>query len=328
MRWMMAGLRWGGAWTRMLPLALLSFAATATNGQETFPSRPITLTIGQPPGGAQDVLGRVLAPIVSERLGQPVVVENRPGAGGVVALAATARGKPDGYLISLVGSGGLIASLMTKDLPFDPAKDLGAVAMLTKLYSSWVTTPGSRFASLNQLIAEAKAKPETISFTALGGGGRIMLARIQNGTGARFNLIPYTSGAASVTALLGGHVDVAMDTVGNTRNYVRAGKVRPLAVTSLGPNDVLPGVPPLSTVVPGLELASWTGVFGPQGIPADRLARLNQAFNQALQNEKVRQSVINSGNEPAPGTPADFAGYIAREINTAMPLIKQYNLAN
>jgi tripartite-type tricarboxylate transporter receptor subunit TctC len=263
----------------MASFAALACVATAAYGQENFPSHPITFLIGTAPGGAMDIVARTMAPLMSERLGQPVVVTNQNGAAGVVALAATARVKPDGYFIHMTGSGFLIAALETKDLAFDPSRDFTPIAMLAKLYSAWITTPGSGFANLSQVIAEAKAKPGTVSFAVLGGGGVIMLSRIQNATGARFNQIPYTGSAPAITAMLGGFVDLTLDSVGTTANNVRAGKLKPLAVTSLGPHDALPGVPPLSSVVPGVELASWLGMVGPAGMPAELVARLNQTRN-------------------------------------------------
>ena len=316
------------AWIVGIGLTLSMLISAGVRAQEVFPSRLVTVVVPQPAGAFADTLGRLMAPAVSERLGQPVIIENRPGAGGVVGLTLTAQAKPDGYVVCIANSGGVLAALMTKDLKFDPSKDLTAVAMLVKLYSAWVTTPGSRFKSLADVIAESKARPGTISFATIGGGNKIVLARISNAVGSEFNQIPYASGSAAVTALLGSHVDIAIDTAGSAARLVSEGKVRALAVTSLGPNSLLAGVPSLATIVPGLELASWNGLVAPAGTPADRISKLNQEFNTAMQSARVREVSTTAAMEIAPMTPGDFAAYMVKEINTAVPVIKQYNLMN
>ncbi len=305
-----------------------ALTASSLQAQEVFPSRQISIVAGTPAGGFADTVARVIGPVVSERLGQPVIVENRPGAGGAIGVTAVARGKPDGYTVALALSSAVTLLPFMQSLQYDPLKDLAPVSMIGKLFTVWISTPGSPFKSVADVIAEAKAKPGTISFGYIGGGNKLTLARFEAATGARFNQVPFASGSAAVTALLGGHVHVTNDAVGPGAPMIKAGKTHPLAVTSLKPAPQLPGVPTLAETVPGLEQASRFGMIAAAGTPGDRIVRLNREFNNALRNQKVRDTLAINAIDIVEMTPEEFAGLIRREIEVNAPLIKQYKITN
>lgn len=313
---------------RLTALVAASLAAGLTQAQEVFPSRQLTIVAGTPAGGFADTVGRIVGPVIAERIGQPVIVENRPGAGGAIGVTTAVRAKPDGYTVALALSSAVTLLPFMQQLQYDPLKDLAPVSMIGKLFTVWITTPNSRFKSVADVIAEAKAKPGTISFGYIGGGNKLTLARFEAATGARFNQVPFPSGSAAVTALLGGHVDVTNDAIGPGAPMVKEGKTKGLAVTSLKPAPQLPGIPTLSDTVSGLEQASWYGVIAAAGTPKDRIDRLNREFNNALRNPKVRELLATNAIEIVEVSPEEFGATIRREIELNAPLIKQYNITN
>jgi tripartite-type tricarboxylate transporter receptor subunit TctC len=313
---------------RLIVAIAACLTAAGALAQEIFPSRQITIVAGTPAGGFADTVARVIGPVVAERIGHPVIVENRPGAGGAVGVSMVARAKPDGHTVVIGLNSALSLLPFMQKVEYDPLKDLAPVSMIGKLFTVWIVAPNSRFKSLADLIAEAKAKPGSISFGYIGGGNKLTLARFEAATGARLNQVPFAAGSAAVTALLGGHVDVTNDAVGPGAPLIREGKTRPLAVTSLKPAPQLPGVPTLGETVAGLEQASWYGFLAPTGTPSDRIARLNREFNNALRNQKVRDTLAINAIEIVEMTPEEFGTLIRREIELNAPLIKQFNITN
>ena len=306
-----------------------ALASTPLQAQEAFLSRPVTVVVGTPAGGFADIVARLLGPVISERVNQTVLVENKPGAGTAIGITAVARAKPDGHTIGIaLNSAITMLPFMQADLQYDPVKDLAAIGLVGNIYTVWVVTPNSRFKTVADVVAEAKAKPGTVSFGYIGGGNKLTLARFEAATGARFNQVPYSAGSTAVTALLGGHVDVTNDAIGSGAPMVKQGKTYALAVTALKPLPQLPGIPTLADTVPGLQQPSWYGFIAPTGTPADRIARLNSEINNALRQPKVVETLNTYALEIAPSTPEEFAAQIRREVAANGPLIKQFNITN
>lgn len=315
-------------WTRIALAATATLGSASLQAQEAFLSRPVTVIVGTPAGGFSDTIGRLLGPVISERIGQPVIVDNKPGAGTSIGITMVTRAKPDGHTIGIALNSAVTMLPFMTDLPYDPVKDIAAISLVGNIYTVWVVTPNSRFKTVADVVAEAKAKPGTVSFGYIGGGNKLTLARFEAATGARFNQVPYSAGSTAVTALLGGHVDVTNDAVGPGAPMVKQGKTHALAVTSLKPLPQLPGVGTLADTVPGLQQPSWYGFIAPTGTPADRIARLNSEVHNALRNPKVVESLSTFALEIAPSTPEEFAAQIRREVATNGPLIKQYGITN
>lgn len=301
---------------------------SAPQAQEAFLSRPITIVVGTPAGGFSDTIGRLLGPVISERVGQPVIVDNKPGAGASIGITTVTRARPDGHTIGIALNSAVTMLPFMTELPYDPVKDIAAIGLIGNIYTVWIVTPNSRFKTVANVVAEAKAKPGTLSFGYIGGGNKLTLARFEAATGARFNQVPFSGGSTAVTALLGGHIDVTNDAVGPGAPMVKQGKTHALAVTALKPLPQLPGVGTLADTVPGLQQPSWFGFIAPTGTPADRIARLNGEVNNALRNPKVIEALASSALEIVPSTPEEFAALIRREVATNGPLIKQYNITN
>jgi tripartite-type tricarboxylate transporter receptor subunit TctC len=310
--------------------ALLALAAAANPAlaQEPFPSRQLSLLVGTAAGSFSDVLGRIVAAQMAEKIGSPVVVEARPGAGGAVAITLAAKARPDGYTSVIALSSAITqAPFLIPDLGYDPVKDLSPVGLFGRIYTVIVVNPNSRFKTFAELIAEARAKPETISFGFIGAGNQVTLARLANGTGgARFLQTRYASGTVAVQAMLGGHIDVTLDAMGGARELVAAGKLRPLAVTSTAQHPLFPGVPALSEFVPGLDQISWYGLFVPAGTPRDRILFLNREMNAALGVPKVREAIAKMNLEISESTPEELGALLKREMDLNGPIIKANNI--
>ena len=317
---------------RQIGLALAGASALCMaplHAQEAaFLSRPISIMVGTPAGGFADIVARLLGPVISERVNQTVLIENKPGAGTAIGITAVARAKPDGHTIGIALNSAITMLPFMTDLQYDPVKDLAAIGLVGNIYTVWVVTPNSRFKTMADVVAEAKAKPGTVSFGYIGGGNKLTLARFEAATGARFNQVPYAAGSTAVTALLGGHVDVTNDAIGPGAPMVKQGKTHALAVTALKPLPQLPGVGTLADTVPGLQQPSWYGFIAPTGTPTDRIARLNSEINNALRQPKVVETLNTYALEIAPSTPEEFAAQIRREVAANGPLIKQYGITN
>src|SRR5215468_1589787 len=236
---------------------------------QTYPTRPVRLIVGFPPGGGADTVARIIGPWLSQRLGQPVVIENRPGASSTLAAQAVVNSPPDGYALLLLGGSALMATLITS-VPFDLQRDLAPVSGLTDNPMVLVAHPSVPAKTVAELIALAKAKPGTISMGSFGTGSASHLAGELFKMMARINLlhVPYRGGAPMVTDLLGGQVQVAFDVMVTSLPHIRSGGLRALAVAGSERFDMLPDVPTIAETLPGYEARTWTGVSAPAGTPA------------------------------------------------------------
>ncbi len=296
-------------------VAVLSVPFSA-EAQDKYPSRPITLSHGFGAGGNSDTVARIIAPVLAERLGQQVVVEPRVGAGGNLATDRVAKAAPDGYNLIVLTGGHAVSGALYKALPFDPVDDLQMLSTL--IYFPFVISvrKDHRFQTLADLVAEAKAKPKTITYSSVGVGSTQHLAGelLASLAGIELVHVPYRGGQAPVTDLLGGRIDIMIDTLTVTRPQLAAGTVRGLAVTSPSAWPSLPGIPAAADTVKGYDVRSWMGVATTKGVPEPIVKTLNSDILYALQQPQVRDKLENIGNEVKGSTPQEMRAWVAAEI--------------
>ena len=291
-------------------------ATTAAVAQDTYPSRTITLSHGFGAGGNSDTIARIIAPVLAERLGQQVIVEPRVGAGGNLATDRVVKADPDGYNLIVLTGGHAVSGALYKTLPFDPVDDLQMLSTL--IYFPFVISvrQDHRFRSLADLVAEAKAKPKTITFSSVGVGSTQHLAGelLASLAGIELVHVPYRGGQAPVTDLLGGRIDVMIDTLTVTRPQLNAGTIRGLAVTSMSQWPSLPGIPAAADTVKGYDVRSWMGIATTKGVPDPQVKRLNAEILYALQQPQVRDKFEAIGNEVRGSTPEEMRTWVAGEV--------------
>lgn len=309
--------------TKILPilrrgaLTACAFWIGAAAHAQSFPSQPITLLIPYPPGGSADMLARPLAPILQRDLGQPVVLEYKPGAGGAIATAQLARAKPDGHTILMVLAAHAINPSLYARLPYDTRKDfapVSLVATLPMLLSAPLSTPAN---TIPELISYARAHPDGLSFASAGNGNTSHLAgeMFKSATGTRMLHIPYKGSGPAVVALLGGEVSMMFDSISTSLPQVRAGKLKALAVTGEKRSPLLPDVPTVKeSGVPSFVVNGWYGVLAPAGTPPEVVHKLNQALVKAARDPKVSSQLVGYGYEIVGSTPDAFARHIDAEL--------------
>lgn len=294
----------------------LAWAGSAA-AQQDYPSRPIRLVVTFPPGGSTDIIARALGPRVEERLHQPLVIDNRPGAGGNIGMDAVAKAAPDGYTLGIGAAGALAVNpSLYPQMPYDPARDLAPVAMVAEIPFVLVATPRLDAPSIGDLVARAKARPGQMS-VAHGGNGTAMhlsVALFNQMAGASLTPVPYRGTGPSVTAVVSGQTELAVLDVPSSLAQIQDGRLRALAVTSPRRVAALPDVPTMAEAgVGGYESVGWFGLVAPARIPAPLVLRLNDAFTAALREPGVQERIRSVGAEPRPSTPEAFSDFIRAE---------------
>jgi tripartite-type tricarboxylate transporter receptor subunit TctC len=298
-------------------LACAALACASGASAQAGPTRPVRYIVPFPPGGGTDVSARLMAPTLSAELGQQVVVENRPGAGGMIGVEQTAKAPPDGYTMvqATVGQVSINPNLLRK-LAFDPAKDLAPVALTGDLFNVLVVHPALPVRSVPDLIALARARPGELNFSSSGVGVPDHLAGelFQILTKTKMVHVPYKGGPLAMADLVAGNVQLMFATVASSIGMVKAAKLRPIAITN---GKRFPGLPSLPTIgeagIPGFAVDNWTGVFVPAGTPKDVVARLNAGFGKAVAVPETRSKLLDSGIGVASSTPDEFAAFIRQE---------------
>ena len=285
---------------------------------QDYPTKPIRLVVPFAAGGATDVLARLVGERLTASLGQQVVVDNRPGAGGNIGSDLVARAEPDGYtiLMGAVGTHAINPSLYPK-MPYDPVKDFAPVTLVASVPNVLVVNPEVPANSVQELIDLAKAKPGELNFASSGNGTSIHLSGelFKAMTGTDIVHVPYKGSGPAVTDLLGGQVQMMFDNMPSSLPHVKAGKLRALGVTSAKRSPALPEVPTIAEAgVPGYDATSWFGILAPAGTPEPVVTRLQGAIVQALGEPEMRQRMADLGAEPVGDTPAEFGQFIAAEI--------------
>jgi len=285
---------------------------------QAWPSRPVRMLVPFPPGGGVDFAARVIGKHLSDRLGQPVVVENRSGANGIIALDALKTSAPDGYTICAASNGPLVInpSIYLK-LPYDPVRDFTPIGRMVDFPLLLVTHPSLAANSVPEFIALAKAKPGVLTYSSPGIGNGSHLAVELLASMAKVNLmhVPYKGTAPAATALLAGEVSFTMSSIPTVLPHIRAGKLRALAVGNASRMPALPEFPTLAeSGVPGYEAFSWAGLIGPAGMPREAVTRLNREMAQVLGQKEIVEQLAKDGALAMPDTPEQFAAYIKSEL--------------
>jgi tripartite-type tricarboxylate transporter receptor subunit TctC len=280
-----------------------------------YPTRPVRLMVPFLPGSTSDTLARLIGQWLSERLGQSFIVESRPGAAGNMATEAVVRAAPDGYTLLLITLSNAANAALYERLAFDFMRDITPVASLMRTPGVMEVNPKFPAKSVPEFIAYAKANPRQITMGSAGNGASSHLAGalFMMQAGVEMVHVPYRGSPAALTDLLGGQVQVMFDNLPTSIEYLKSGKLLPLAVTAPTRLDVLPGVPPLADFLPGYEMSLWLGIGAPKGIPAEVVAKLNDEINAALADAKFKARLADLGGTPLAGSPTDFAKLIADE---------------
>ncbi|MBC5768216.1 tripartite tricarboxylate transporter substrate binding protein [Ramlibacter albus] len=290
-----------------------------------YPNRPIRLVVPFSPGGSSDAVSRLLSQKLSTQLGQQVVVDSRPGAGGNLGADLVAKSKPDGYtLLFAAGSFAVNVSLYEK-LPYDPLKDFEPVAHICRVNGILVTHPSVKANSVQDLIALAKAQPGTINFASAGNGTILHLAGelFKGQAGVNMTHVPYRGSGPALSDLIGGQVQVMFANVPGTLQHVKAGKLRVLAATGDKRASSLPEVPTIAEAgVPGFQAATWFGVLAPAGTPKEIVAKVNAEINKALAAPEMVEHLRNDGADVVGGTPEQFRAFLKAEIDRWGPVVK------
>src|SRR5258706_1199976 len=315
------------AWLIRFTVCIAAMAcALALHGQ-TYPSRPIRLVVPFPPGGSSERFGGVVVQKASEGLGQPVVIENRPGVAGLLGSEAVAKAAPDGYMLLLGSVSSLaVAPHMFANPKIDPAKDFAAIAPIMSSPLTVIARASLPVDSIADLIALARSKPGALNYGAAGVGTHVYLVgelfKKQAGFDAVF--VPFQGGAPTMAALLAGDIDYKFDVVNTTLPQARAGKVKVLAVTSAKRIALLPEVPTLAeSGFPGIDATAWVGVVGPARLPAAIVSRLNAEIGKAVSSRSLSEVYAAQGVVPEAASPAAFAAMIRREYATWGAVVRQ-----
>ncbi len=303
---------------------LLALAPVAALAQ--YPTKPIRLVVPFPPAGATDIVSRELARHLSERLRQQVIVDNRPGAGGALGSDIVAKSAPDGYTIQMATSSThAIGPLLNPKTPYDPRGDFTPIAHVADSPNVLLVAPNVAANDVHELVALLKRSPGRYNYGSSGNGTIVHLTSelFKAMTGTFVVHIPYRGTALVIPDMLSGQIHLLCDNIASALPHLKDGKLRALGVTSRAPSPLLPGVPPVAQAVPGFESVTWFGVFGPKGLPAEVVQRLNGEINAVLRSPEFVERARALGFEPAGGSPQDFAALVARETDKWARLIRE-----
>jgi tripartite-type tricarboxylate transporter receptor subunit TctC len=295
---------------------------------QAYPSRPVRWIVGFAPGGSGDILARLMGQWLSERLGQPFVVENRPGANGNIGTEAVVRASPDGYTLLMVGGWSAINATLYDKLSFNFSRDIAPVAGIVRALNVMVINPSFPAKAVPEFIAYVKANPGKISMASVGiGSGPHLYGELfKIMAGVDMVHVPYRSGGPALTDLLGGQVQVYFASTVASIEYIRAGRLRALAVTTAMRSDALPGIPTMGEFVPGYEASTWYGVGAPKATPAEIVDKLNKEINAGLADPKMQARLADFGGTPLVVSPADFGRLIAEETEKWGKVIRALNI--
>jgi tripartite-type tricarboxylate transporter receptor subunit TctC len=316
---------------RFLQLAAGAAALPAKSGfssAQAYPSRPVRIIVGYAAGGAQDIVARLIGQSLSARLGQPFVVENRPGAGGNIASELVVKAAPDGYTLLLLNTPDAINATLYDNLNFNILRDIAPVADVAHMPGVMVMNPALPPRTVREFIAYTKSNPGKVNMASAGVGssGHLAGELFKMMTGADMVHVPYRGGAPALADLLGGQVQVFFGVVASSIGHIRAGRLRALAVTTATRSPALPDVPALAESVPGYEASGWSGIAAPRDTPRDIVDTLNKAINAALADPRTTAQLVALGGTLAPGSPADFASFVAHETEKWRDVVRSANV--
>lgn len=310
-------------------LCALSLPAAAL-AAEGYPTRPVRMIVAVPPGGPADTLARLVAPKLTDALGQTVVVDNRPGANGIIAYDMTARAPADGYTFTAVAAGVVINPSLYRKVPYDPFKDFVPLTLGITVPNILVVHPSVPVKTVKELIAHAKAQNGKLAFASAGNGtsGHLALELFRLTTGIDVVHVPYKGGGPALAEVLGGQVQALFSIALAATPHVKAGRLRALGITSAERSPVAPDLPTVAEAggIPGFEVIGWFGWLGPAGMPRPIVQRLNAELVRALNAPDVRSKLISQSTEPVGNTPAEFAAFMKSEYQKWAKVIKAANV--
>jgi len=297
--------------------ALLAWVAVGQAAAQQYPSKPVRLIVAYPAGGGVDIAGRFVAKQLSERMGVQFLVDNRGGGGTIIGTELVARAAPDGYTLLVANIALSASAALHAQLPFDPVKSFAPVGQISASYSVLVVHPSVPVKTVKEFIALAKSKPGQLNYASAGVGSSIHLAMetFQKAAGIRLEHIPYKGAAPALTDVIGGQVPVMFASISTAVPNIRAGRFRPLGITSAKRRDVLPDVPTIAeSGVPGYEMNSWQALVAPAQTPPEIVMRLNRELNEMLASAEAKQFFAGTGTDAAGGTPEELGNRIAKEV--------------
>jgi len=305
---------------RALPLAVALIVLIALHlapqaHAQAYPSKPLRMLVPFAPGGVSDIVARLVSPRLAEALGQSVVVENRVGAGGVIATELAAKAAPDGYTLLTVFDNFAANPYLYKSATYDPVKDFASIGQAVRSRIVVVVNPRLGVKTLDELVRLSNSRKDPMTYASAGGGtsSHLIAELLKLTTGIAATAVHYKGGAPAITDLLGGQVDMMVATMSIALPHVRAGKLNAIAVTSSNRTSLLPGVPAVGETYPGFEAQSWVGFVAPAGTPRAIITRLNAELGKAVAMPQVREKLEGLGFEVALGTPEAFGEWIASE---------------
>jgi tripartite-type tricarboxylate transporter receptor subunit TctC len=291
---------------------------------QAYPSRPVRIIVGFAPGQAIDIVTRIIGQWLSERLGQQFIIENRPGAGGNIATEAVVRAPPDGYTLLAIGSNNMINATLYEKLNYNFIRDIAPVASIYRVSQVMEVNPSFPAKTVPEFIAHAKAHPGEISFASAGNGSvaHVTGELFKMMTGVNMLHVPYRGAPPALTDLIAGQVHVMFDNMPSSIEHIRAGRLRPLAVTATTRLEALPDVPPLADFVPGFETSAWAGIGAPKDTPAEIIDKLNREINGGLVDPKIKARIADLGGMVLALSPTEYGKRIAEETEKWAKVIK------
>jgi len=295
---------------------------------QTYPTRPVRWIVGYPPAGATDIAARLIGQWLSDRLGQPFVIENRPGASGNIGTEAVVNAPPDGYTLLLVNAGNAINATLYEKLKYNLIRDIAPVAGIIRVPLVMQVNPSVPVKTVPEFITYAKANPGKLNMASAGNGTpqHVSGELFKMMAGVNMTHVPYRGSAPALTDLLGGQVQVVFDTTLASIEYIRAGRLRPLAVTTATRLEALPEIPTVSDFLPGYEASGWYGVGAPKDTPTEIVDKLNKEINAALANPKIKAQLADLGGIVLALSPAEFGKLIADETEKWGKVIRAANI--
>lgn len=309
-----------------IALALgLGLAAAAPSLAANYPDHPIRMVVPFPPGSITDVVARSLGKHMAADLGQPVVVENKPGANGIIGTHDVVRAKPDGYTLVVVGVSTAASGVsLFKDLPYDPAKDLAPIGAVAETPYLLVGTPKVAGANVGELYAYGRQHPGKLTYAYGSGSAQVFGAKLASMGGIKFTEVPYRGGPQALTDVIGGTVDLTFTDLANGLQQARAGKVKAYGVSTPERFALAPDIPTLNeTGAPGFNLTVWFGLMGPAGLPQPVSARLARSLDKALANKELQETYARQGLSVKTQSPAEFGAFVSAEIDKWAAIVKE-----
>jgi tripartite-type tricarboxylate transporter receptor subunit TctC len=308
-----------------LVLSAIGFITAGSAAAQTYPAGPITLVVPFAAGSGTDGVARVVGQKLGERLGQPVIVENKPGASAQIAAVHVAGSKPDGYTLMMTTNTSHSANpSLFKKLRYDPIKDFTPITLVGELPFAVVVNPKLPVKTMKEFIDYAKANPGKVAYGTPNSTSLVASETIMRLAGIKMLQVPYKSSPQAMTDLIGGQIDFYVVDFGSGMSMLKTDKVKTLGVTTAAPSKMLPGVPPVAQTIPGFDLTSWNGILGPAGLPKPIVERLNTEILAVLADKEVQEKLSQQGFQVAPSSsPEEFAKYVAAQLEHWNNLIKQ-----